>query len=71
LTTLHGKDLYTLTKFTKKERIFPLGIKGSNPKMQNATSMRDLNAFLRKGARFHEKYDNIKHKIYMIFKIFI
>lgn len=62
---------YTLTKFTKKERIFPLGIKGSNPKMQSATNMNDLNALLIKGARLDEKYGNTEHKVYRIFKIFI
>jgi hypothetical protein len=64
LTTLHGKGL--LTKFSKKERIFPVGIKGSNPKMQKATNMKDLNALLIKGARLHERYNNVEHKIYMI-----
>jgi hypothetical protein len=62
-----GKILHLVTKFSKKERIFPLGIKDSNPKMQKATNMNDLNALLIKGARLLEKYINT----YMIFKIFI
>jgi hypothetical protein len=66
-----GKILHLLTKFSKKERNFPLGIKGSNPKMQKAINIKDLNALLIKGARLHEKYNNIESKIYMILKIFI
>jgi hypothetical protein len=57
-----AKILYLLTKFSKKERIFPLGIKGSNPKMHTATNMNDLNAFLIKGARLRDKYNNIEHQ---------